>query len=748
MRIDDDTRKILITIAEAAVNLFIAIILVSSLLYFLLVLMFGVETIGDLKGFADASKDIMISLLIIVGGVLILAFLTMFVGWLSKDEGGIMILPFEVAAGDDKYSGKAISHMLTAELLRIRQIHNVKYKGISQISESFTFPLLAPTSEDLTYSISQMGPVGFGTTSIHLGPLMAILKRLWPWGDHGQVVSGSLQKYGSKTSLVACLEHQKIRAWEASEIKDGGKVGDEIIPALVSDLAFKMVHDLSLEGNAVKKITAKTWQGFKHFTEALDAYHQYNLTDDTSYLEQARIECLKAAKSEIGYEKLLKLLYNLGMAYSEKRELYKAEELLFLAYEIKPDDEFALFGLGYLYGIQNRHQKSLEYFEKAANINPKNAIIWSARAIDHIGMNQYSNALECIDIAININPKLDEDLEFHYLKGLALDKLKRYEEALDSFEEAVKLDPQKVDAHYKKGIAFGKLKRYEEALESFEKVVKLDSQRADAWYSKGATLNNLMRYEEALESFEKVVELDSQKADAWTGKGTALNNLEHYEEALKSFEKAIELDSRKANAWYGKGAALNNLMRYEDALESFEKAIELDSQNADAWTGKGIALNNLDNYEDALGPLEKAVELDSQNADAWYGKGAALNNFTRYEDALESFEKAVELGLKSATLYIALARLYRKLGRVGESAEACKSARGLIDNEDEYNCACFEAVCGSPDAAFALLRIALEKKEVTADYARRDPDFEFIRDDPRFSALLDEFSTDGKKGPE
>ena len=53
---------------------------------------------------------------------------------------------------------------------------------------------------------------------------------------------------------------------------------------------------------------------------------------------------------------------------------------------------------------------------------------------------------------------------------------------------------------------------------------------------------------------------------------------------------------------------------------------------------------------------------------------------------------------------------------------------------------------GSPDAALDLLRTALEKKQQTANWARQDPDLEFIRDDPRFSALLDEFSAGGDKG--
>jgi tetratricopeptide (TPR) repeat protein len=190
------------------------------------------------------------------------------------------------------------------------------------------------------------------------------------------------------------------------------------------------------------------------------------------------------------------------------------------------------------------------------------------------------------------------------------------------------------------------------------------------------------------------------------------------------------------------------LKRYKDSIEHLEKAIELDPKNDDAWYNKGITFDNLKRYEGALEAFDKAIDLDPQNASAWYIKALALDNLGKAEVSIQAYERAYELGLKSATLFIALAHLYRKLGREAESAEACKTARNLIESENEYTRACFEAVCGSADAALALLRTALEKKEQTADWARRDTDFEFIRDDPRFSALLDEFSTDGKEGPE
>jgi len=64
----------------------------------------------------------------------------------------------------------------------------------------------------------------------------------------------------------------------------------------------------------------------------------------------------------------------------------------------------------------------------------------------------------------------------------------------------------------------------------------------------------------------------------------------------------------------------------------------------------------------------------------------------------------------------------------------------LKDKDKEYDCARYYAICiGDREKALVQLRKAIIKKQKSPEIALYDPDFEFIRDDPRFQMLLEEF---------
>jgi tetratricopeptide (TPR) repeat protein len=77
----------------------------------------------------------------------------------------------------------------------------------------------------------------------------------------------------------------------------------------------------------------------------------------------------------------------------------------------------------------------------------------------------------------------------------------------------------------------------------------------------------------------------------------------------------------------------------------------------------------------------------------------------------------------------------------GRYAEAADAALELAEANPQYaglqyNLACCESLCGRTDAAIAHLARAIELWEGFRAYAEGDSDFDALRGEPAFAALL------------
>ena len=74
-------------------------------------------------------------------------------------------------------------------------------------------------------------------------------------------------------------------------------------------------------------------------------------------------------------------------------------------------------------------------------------------------------------------------------------------------------------------MALNGLKRYDEALECSNKALEINPKNEWAWLVKGLVLNGLKRYDEALECSNKALELDPNNDLILNNKAWALSNL-------------------------------------------------------------------------------------------------------------------------------------------------------------------------------------------------------------------------------
>ncbi len=248
-------------------------------------------------------------------------------------------------------------------------------------------------------------------------------------------------------------------------------------------------------------------------------------------------------------------------------------------------------------------------------------------------------------------------------------------------------------------------KLYEESLDCYQKAVDLCQGNAIAFFGQGNALHDLERYEEALESYQKAIDLDPELVPAWSNQGTTLGKLERYEEALKSFQKAIDLDPELVPAWNYQGDILLLLERYDEALVACDRALKIDPKVTKALNTQALTFSFLKEFDKAITAIDRVIELKPEEALCKANRGIILARAGCYNEALADCEQAIQQNPESVGGY--------------------------------YAKACYHALQGEIEPAIANLQKAIDvAPRRSRSEAKHNPDFDRIRADERFRALV------------
>ena len=179
-----------------------------------------------------------------------------------------------------------------------------------------------------------------------------------------------------------------------------------------------------------------------------------------------------------------------------------------------------------------------------------------------------------------------------------------------------------------------------------------------------------------------------------------------------------------------------SLHSLENDIAAYRRVTEINPKNDRAWDALGNMYEAAGLHSEAIAAFEQAISLDTKKEVYYYHLGLAHAAQTHYEKAIQALQKVVNINPDYILAHCALAGYYRRIDKEAEAQEHIAIARPIMENENEYNRACFESICGNANQAFEYLETALEKQQIQLDWARNDPDLDFIRSDPRFETLL------------
>ncbi len=311
------------------------------------------------------------------------------------------------------------------------------------------------------------------------------------------------------------------------------------------------------------------------------------------------------------------------------------------------------------------------------------------------------------------------------------------------------------------------------AIELFRKAIQLDPTYARVYsmlgYTlgmKGSSLSQKHLNEEAVAILQKAIELAPSSAESYAALGLQYISMDRIDEAIGAIRRALSFDPEDATGrtalgrayFIGKGMFREAAEQFEQALSSkpFSGWIALQLSQCYAYLGEFKRGEEVAKIAIALEEqMESGQEaLQIVGAHTRLGHIYALQD--RFDDAIAEyyneivFLRRLDHVLRDRATIEVKAKLVSAYARQGEmkDAQACYEilsslfseliSAGVDDPFTRYYVAAATAMIGKNDEALQLLEKAIaERAAFNIARARVDRDFDSLRTDPRFLALIE-----------
>lgn len=397
------------------------------------------------------------------------------------------------------------------------------------------------------------------------------------------------------------------------------------------------------------------------------------------------------------------------------------------------------------------YAKGIEYFERALAIDPRFASAYAGLADTHYWMARES----------------------------LLPRDEGFGKAKDHAEKALELDPELSEAHTSMGhVYWTHVRDPEQAELHLRKAIESNPSNAFAHHLYADLLMNWDRDDEAHREVCMALELDPLSPECNSAVGDILLWVDgDVDGAVRHFHRALEIDpihlsakigltdaKQFAGDWIGAEQVLRQLIdqdpsnprahqdyayhlmylaRFAESLVEIDEARRLGSDTPFPQCVRGEILFSARQYNEAQAQLERVIELDPSIIHPHIILAIMHTARGDFDAALEEVDTLAESSpMSSYTFLIANALGATIHARTGEQGKARKQLDRLLVEAPHHSglanlVACVYFALGDIDVGFEWLERSLDRPSLNYFRLKIDPLFDDVRDDPRFTAILE-----------
>jgi tetratricopeptide (TPR) repeat protein len=208
--------------------------------------------------------------------------------------------------------------------------------------------------------------------------------------------------------------------------------------------------------------------------------------------------------------------------------------------------------------------------------------------------------------------------------------------------------------------------------------------------------------------------------------------------AEREFKRAIELDPGypTAHHWYSRLLVI--VGRLDEALAEIRRAQELDPLSLVISQVVGTTLKEMHRDDDAIVQIRKTLELDPNFPGAHLSLGGMYVSQGEFEEGIAELQKARMLAGSGPTGLSSLGYAYARAGRRSEAVRMLAELLEFSEQGYSVSASIAYVYCGlgDKDKAFEWLEEAYRERSSSVLFLKVNPEWDGLRLDPRFIALL------------
>lgn len=211
--------------------------------------------------------------------------------------------------------------------------------------------------------------------------------------------------------------------------------------------------------------------------------------------------------------------------------------------------------------------------------------------------------LELIKLGVKLIKFNSNDAQLIYLLGLSSINLQKFLDAEKYFEKLISIK-KTPEIYYTYGNIQKKIKKYNDAVISFENAIKLKPNFSEAYNNLGNTKKIINKRDEAIVCYQKAIEFKNNNIEALISLSAILKEDRNYVDLIEVYKSILKLDINNIKTLYNLGSAYLFTGNISEGKKYFEKIFEIDSSYVPSMRNY-ISVTEIDGKNKIFKELEK-----------------------------------------------------------------------------------------------------------------------------------------------